>query len=88
MSAIWQERRSKCIIGHLLSRGMSKKLLIRIFSDGSIKATTEGIKGAKCTEYLDFFTNILKVNVLDSEFTNEYYEQDEVTIEKVKDIIL
>ena len=55
-----------------------KKIIIQINKDGSINAKTLGMKGKSCMEYLNFLTTIVDCDVLDSEFTQEYYEKNEV----------
>ena len=54
-----------------------KKIVIQINKDGSINAKTFGMKGKSCMDYLNFLTTIVEADVLDSDFTQEYYETTE-----------
>ena len=55
---------------------MKKQLQIRIHPDGKIDATTLGIKGEKCTDYLSVFEQLLKARTIESTYTDEYYQTD------------
>lgn len=63
---------------------MSKKLKIRIYKDGTMKAKTEGIKGEKCTEYVERLEDLLDAKVINSEFTYEYYEEEVYEKDNIK----
>ncbi len=56
---------------------MSKKIIIKIKSDGTIEGNTEGISGKKCMDYLELFSQLTDAHIIDSGFTQEYYEQDQ-----------
>lgn len=43
--------------------------------DGSIKAETIGIKGAKCMASIAALEDLLEAETVDSEYTKEFYEQ-------------
>lgn len=67
---------------------MSKKIIIRIYTDGTVESSVVGVKGAKCTDYVKVVEEILEAKVVDSEFTSEYYEaeiniyeEEEITVE-------
>lgn len=60
---------------------MSKQVRIRIFSDGKVQAEVNGVKGKKCTKYINILEELLKSQVVDSEYTNEYFEQENNLIE-------
>ena len=60
---------------------MSKKINIRIFPDGKIQAEVEGIKGKSCADYIKIIEEILKAKTLDSEYTPEYYESENLVID-------
>ncbi|WP_294465692.1 DUF2997 domain-containing protein [uncultured Anaerofustis sp.] len=57
---------------------MSKKLIVKIRSNGEIEASTKNIKGKKCLDYINVFKEILNAEVTDSSFTDEYYENDNI----------
>lgn len=53
---------------------MSKQIKIRIFPNGQVQAEVEGIKGKKCTDYMKLIEEILEADIIDSEYTPEYFE--------------
>lgn len=59
---------------------MGKKIQLRIYPDGTVQANVEGIKGKKCTDYIKIIEGILEAEVLDSEYTPEYYESEKIEI--------
>lgn len=61
---------------------MSKQIKLRIFPDGQVQAETQGIKGKKCTDYIKILEELLEAETVDSEFTEEYYQTEEVQIEQ------
>lgn len=67
---------------------MAKRISVRIFPDGHIKAETHGITGEKCTDYISVLEEILKAEAVESEYTPEYYVSEEATIEAVQEQIL
>ncbi len=54
------------------------KIKIRLLPDGSIKMETEGIKGAKCTDYAKVLERLADAKIEKMEKTREYYESDEM----------
>ncbi|MDQ0090961.1 hypothetical protein J2T12_004387 [Paenibacillus anaericanus] len=60
----------------------SKQIRVRIFPDGQIKADVIGVKGKSCTEYIDILEQLLDAETVDSEYTAEYYETEEILIEQ------
>jgi hypothetical protein len=58
---------------------MHKQIKIRIFPDGHIQAEIEGIKGKKCTDYINIIEEILQAEVIDSDYTPEYYDSEVVS---------
>lgn len=60
---------------------MSRQIRIQIRPDGTIHAQVQGIKGAGCTEYISVIEQLLNAETIDSEYTNEYYEQEQNKIE-------
>ncbi|RXZ84844.1 DUF2997 domain-containing protein [Paenibacillaceae bacterium] len=62
---------------------MSKKQIrVQIFPDGQIKADVIGIKGRACTDYIEILEQMLGAEVVDSEYTSEYYETEQVHVEQ------
>ncbi|MBN1044355.1 DUF2997 domain-containing protein [Clostridium botulinum] len=59
---------------------MGKKIQLRIYPDGTIQANVEGVKGKKCTDYIKIIEDILVAEVIDSEYTPEYYESEKIEI--------
>ena len=59
-----------------------KRIIIRIRKDGSIQASSRGIKGKKCMRYLPILEEILKADIVDSGYTEEYYEKEAVLQQK------
>lgn len=55
----------------------TKQIEIRIYKDGTIKSKTKNIKGKSCMKYLKLLENISEAQVVDSEFTKEYYEVEQ-----------
>lgn len=59
---------------------MAKRISIRIYSDGHVQAETQGIKGKRCTEYISVLEEILQAEAIESEYTSEYYVNENVII--------
>ena len=57
---------------------MKKSIKLEIFSDGTIQAETQGIKGKKCTDYIKILEEILEAKTTDSDYTPEYSEKENV----------
>lgn len=55
---------------------MKKQMQIRIYSDGKIDAKTLGIKGEKCTDYIQILEQLLKARTVESAYTEEYYQTE------------
>ena len=55
-----------------------KQLKISIHPDGTVQAATEGIKGKACRDYVKVLEQLTGARAVDSEYTPEYYEQDNV----------
>lgn len=67
---------------------MAKQLKIQIFQDGQIQAEVLGIKGKKCTDYISILEELLEAETIDSEYTPEYYEKEELEISEINKIQL
>ena len=64
---------------------MSKKQLkIKLLPNGQIQMETVGIKGKKCLDYIPFLEEIADVKVTKTEYTAEYYE-DENSLQNFED---
>jgi len=59
---------------------MDQKVKIRIKPDGTIEAETQGIKGKACTDYIKILEEMLEAKTVESEYTSEFYEQEQVMI--------
>jgi hypothetical protein len=59
-----------------------KKIKLQIFPDGQIKAEVMGAKGKGCMDYLEVLEQLLDAEIIDSEYTAEYYETEQVLIEE------
>ncbi len=57
---------------------MSKKMKITISPSGEIQMETIGVKGKKCLDYIEVLKKLVKVNVADTQLTQEYYETENV----------
>lgn len=57
-----------------------KRIRVQIFPDGTIKAETIGIKGRDCVDYIEVLEQLLDAEVVDSEYTAEYYETEQVDL--------
>ena len=55
---------------------MSKQIQIRILKDGTVEAVTNGIKGAECTSYIPILEDLLQAKTENSNYTDEYYEEE------------
>lgn len=62
-----------------------KRISVRVCSDGRIQAETHGIKGRKCTDYIRILEEILKAETVDSSYTSEYYEAEEISVERTQE---
>lgn len=54
---------------------MKKQIKIRVYPNGKIESETVGIKGKACLGYIKDIEQLTGGTVLDSQFTEEYYEQ-------------
>ena len=57
---------------------MSKKMKITISPSGEIQMETIGVKGKKCLDYIEVLKKLVKVNVADTQLTQESYETENV----------
>ncbi len=55
----------------------SRQVQIRLHPDGSITGETIGMKGTSCLSALALLEALLDATVSDSEFTKEFYEQEQ-----------
>ena len=53
---------------------MGKQIKIRIYPDGKIESQKDKIKGKSCLKYIQPLESLLEAKIVDSEFTHEYYE--------------
>lgn len=57
----------------------NKRIRVRILQDGQVEAQTQGIKGRSCTDYIAILEDLLRAEAIDSEYTAEYYETEQVS---------
>ena len=55
-----------------------KTIQIKIHPNGEIEAETKGIKGKVCLKYIAEIERMANATVIDSDFTDEYYETAEI----------
>lgn len=66
---------------------MAKKLEIEILANGQMKAEVKGFKGKECVKYIEILEELLDAQVVDSDYTDEYYETAyEAVYEQVKEV--
>lgn len=61
---------------------MAKKrdIIITIGEDGNVEISVEGVSGEGCMDFTKFLEEELG-DVTDREFTSEYYQEDEESVE-------
>jgi len=65
---------------------MPKRINIQIFPNGRIQAEIHGVKGKKCTDYIRILEEILDAKTVDSDYTPEYYENQENLLQFTREI--
>jgi hypothetical protein len=55
-----------------------KTITVRIGKDGKLLAETHGLKGTECLKYVEPLQQLLDAEVVDSEYTNEFFESTEI----------
>jgi hypothetical protein len=58
---------------------MTKKIKIRVFPDGTVRAESMGIKGKACTDYIKIMEALASAETFESEYTSEYHETEPVS---------
>ena len=53
-----------------------EKLIVKINPDGTISVETLGIKGKKCKDYMNIMEEMLNSKIIDSSYTEEFYEEE------------
>lgn len=53
---------------------------IRIFPDGKVQGTINGVKGKRCTDYIGLIEQMMGSRVFESHYTPEFYEDAEVYV--------
>lgn len=61
---------------------MAKQVRLRLYPDGRVQAETVGIKGPACADVLPLLERLLDAEVVESAWTEEYYQTEDVTVEK------
>ena len=57
-----------------------KQLKIKLLPNGEIQMQTIGIKGKKCVDYIKTMKALADIKIEKQEFTNEYYEEDQYSV--------
>lgn len=57
---------------------MAKKMQIKLMPNGEIRMETHGVKGKKCDDYVELFKQLVNVNIVDLQHTDEYYETETI----------
>lgn len=55
---------------------MKKQIIIKVYPNGKIESETVGIKGKNCFGYIKDIEQLTGATVMDSHFTEEYYQRD------------
>lgn len=63
---------------------MPKQIKLRVYPDGRVEAVVEGVKGKRCTDYIKVLEEVLQAEVVESAYTPEYYETEEVVVEETQ----
>ncbi len=61
---------------------------IKIRPDGKIEAETFGVKGKKCMDYLKIIEQLTDAKTYDSDYTSDYFEEDNSIEFNVSDNVL
>ena len=61
-----------------------KQIKVQIFSDGRVQADVAGVKGKTCTNFIGILEEILGSEAVDSHYTPEFYEIEQVEITEVE----
>lgn len=62
----------------------NEKIIVKIKANGEIQVETLGMKGESCLDIIDIMENLLQAETIDSSYTAEYYEQENVINSIVK----
>lgn len=65
---------------------MSRRIQLRVYPDGRIEAVTQGVKGASCTDYIAVLEELLQAETIESAYTPEYYEKQEVRVRQQEQV--
>ena len=66
---------------------MSQRIIVEIQQDGQINVETKGIKGPKCRDYIRVLEQLLEAETIDSSYTAEYFETEQVDVLRHQQII-
>lgn len=59
---------------------MAKQLIIKIRPDGTVESQTKNIKGKACEKYIPILEKMAAGQTVDSDYTPEYYETDNLLV--------
>lgn len=63
------------------------RLVVNVSSDGTVSAETIGVKGESCLNVIGILEEILSATTIESAFTAEYFEQENVNQEAVSNVV-
>lgn len=64
---------------------MGEKLQVRIYPDGRIEASTKGIMGQKCIDYIEILEEMLDAKTTDTELTADYYQENQLNLNQTNE---
>lgn len=60
----------------------NRQIRVQIFADGQISAEVIGVKGKACTDYIKLLEHLLDAETIDSDYTSEYYESEQIILQQ------
>lgn len=65
-----------------------KNIKLRIYTDGKVEAETNGVKGKACLDYIAILERLTESTTVDSAFTSEYYENENLLSNTVENEVM
>lgn len=59
---------------------------LRIFPDGKVQGTVDGIKGKQCTDYVEIIEELTASRTWESHYTEDFYEHSMVRLQEEQSI--
>ena len=60
-----------------------EQIIVTVSPDGAVLATTHGIKGTSCLDYINLLEDLLEAETSTSRFTPEYDETPQISHDEV-----